>query len=136
MANTIFLALFPAVFGVALGWIAVRMGYLKRDYAPAFGAFVIKVALPFALLAGVIQMPLKEMPSSGYTLCLVAGFVGIYLVAVALGRSLFKNDLASSALQGLLCAFPSMAFSGVPILSSVVGTSVVRHTDRLLFLAA
>jgi len=76
MANTIFLALFPAVFGVALGWIAVRMGYLKRDYAPAFGAFVIKVALPFALLAGVIQMPLKEMPSSGYTLCLVAGFVG------------------------------------------------------------
>jgi hypothetical protein len=125
MANTIFLALFPAVFGVALGWIAARMGYLKRDYAPAFGAFVIKFALPFALLAGMIDMPLADMPSSGYIICLVGGFVGIYAVAVMLGRSLFKNDLASSALQGLLCAFPSMAFSGVPILTSVVGSRSV-----------
>jgi malonate transporter and related proteins len=125
MANTIFLALFPAVFGVALGWIAARMGYLKRDYAPAFGAFVIKFALPFALLAGMTEMPIADMPSSRYILCLVGGFVGIYAVAVILGRSLFKNDLASSALQGLVCAFPSMAFSGVPILTSVVGSRSV-----------
>jgi malonate transporter len=117
-----FLQLFPAVFGVAMGWLSARLGYVKRDQAQAFGAFVMRFALPFPMLAGIHHMSVSEMPSPGYTLSMLAGFVGTYVIAVLLGRSIFRNDLASSALEGLVCAFPSMAFAGVPILTSVVGS--------------
>ncbi|WP_334269992.1 AEC family transporter [Edaphobacter sp. HDX4] len=121
MVNTLFRALFPAIFAAALGWVAARAGYVKRDQAQAFGGFVMRFALPCALLAAILNMSVSQMPTVGYMLCMLAGFLGTYIIAVLVGRSLFRNDLSTSALQGLLCAFPSMAFSGVPILTSLEG---------------
>ena len=122
MFNTLFRALFPAVFVVVLGWLAARLGHVKREQSQAFGAFVMRFALPCALMAGILNMPVSDLPTMRYTLCMLAGFLGTYVITFLMGRSLFRNDLATSALQGLLCAFPSMAFSGVPILTSVIGS--------------
>jgi malonate transporter len=122
MVDILFRALFPAIFAVALGWLAARTGYVQRDQSRAFGAFVMRFALPCALLAGILNMPVSNMPTASYMLCMLAGFLGMYVITFLMGRFLFRNDLATSALQGLLCAFPSMAFSGVPILTSVEGS--------------
>jgi predicted permease len=121
MFNTLCIALFPPAFVIVLGWLAARLGYLKREQSSVLGTLVMQFALPLALLAGVLKIPLSELPSMRYALCLGTGFMGIYFIAFLLGRFLFRNDLASSAIQALLCAFPSMAFSGVPILGMVIG---------------
>src|ERR1700680_2042518 len=121
MYNTLWLALVPPSFVILLGWLSSRLGYLKKEQANVLGTLVMKFALPLALLAGVIKLPFSELPRMPYILCLATGFMGIYLIAFLIGRFLFRNDLASSAIQALLCAFPSMAFSGVPILGLVIG---------------
>jgi malonate transporter len=122
MYNTLCLALVPPSFVILLGWLSARLAYLKKEQASVLGTLVMKFALPLALLAGVLKLPFSELPRSPYILCLATGFMGIYLIAFLLGRFLFRNDLASSAIQALLCAFPSMAFSGVPILGLVIGS--------------
>jgi malonate transporter and related proteins len=109
MYNTLCLALFPPSFVILLGWLSARLGYLKREQASVLGTLVMKSALPLALLAGVIKLPFSELPRMPYIFCLGTGFRGIYLIAFLLGRYLFRNDLTSSAIQALLCAFPSMA---------------------------
>jgi malonate transporter len=121
MFNTLCLALFPPSFVIVLGWLAGRLGYLKREQSSVLGTLVMQFALPLALLAGVLKIPVSELPSMRYVLCLGTGFMGIYFSAFLLGRFLFRNDLASSAIQALLCSFPSMAFCGMPILGDVTG---------------
>src|ERR1700686_2971713 len=98
MYNTLCLALVPPFFVILLGWLAARLGYLKKEQASVLGTVVMKFALPLALLAGVLKLPFSELPRMPYILCLVAGFMGIYLIAFLLGRFLFRNDLASSAI--------------------------------------
>jgi malonate transporter and related proteins len=42
-----------------------------------------------------------------------------------IGRFVLRHDIGERALQGLTCAFPSMAYSGLPVLEAVVGPSGV-----------
>jgi predicted permease len=47
--------------------------------------------------------------------------MGTYLIALAVGRFVFKHDLRTATMQALVCAFPDMAYFGAPILAAVFG---------------
>jgi malonate transporter len=47
--------------------------------------------------------------------------MGTYLIALAIGRFVFRHDLRTATMQALVCAFPDMAYFGAPILAAVFG---------------
>jgi len=121
MTQTILAALLPVVFVVALGVLAARFHIIEKSAAPMFADFVVRFALPLALLGGVLNISPAAIENGPYLLSMLLGLMVPYAIAFGIGKLLFRHSLSESALQALVCAFPSMAYSGLPVLEAVVG---------------
>jgi malonate transporter and related proteins len=121
MTQTILAALLPVVFVVALGVLAARFGIIQKASSPIFAEFVVRFALPLALFGGVLKISPSAIENVPYLVAMVFGLMIPYAVAFGIGKAVFRHSVAESALQALACAFPSMAYSGLPVLEAVVG---------------
>lgn len=121
MTQTILAALLPVVFVVALGLLAVHRNIIEKKSASIFADFVVRFALPLALLGGVLNISPAAIENGPYLVSMVVGLMVPYIIAFAVGKAIFRHSLSESALQALVCAFPSMAYSGLPVLEAVVG---------------
>jgi len=121
MTQTILSALLPVVFVVALGLLAAKYNIVPKTSAPVFADFVVRFALPLALLNGVLKTSPAAIENVPYLISMLVGLMVPYVVGFAITRWLFRRSLAESALAALVSAFPSMAYSGLPVLEAVVG---------------
>jgi malonate transporter and related proteins len=125
MTQTILAALLPIVFVVSLGLLAARLGIVEKAAAPEFAEFIVRFALPIALFGGVLKISPAQIENGPYIVAMTVGLMIPYAIAFVIGRFVLRHDLGESALQGLTSAFPSMAYSGLPVLEAVVGPSGV-----------
>lgn len=114
-------ALLPVVILMFLGWLGGKKGYFKREDVSVLAAFVTRYALPFSLFLGALRTPPQKLQNLPFLWCMLFGFVGTYVLALLLGRFVFRNDLKTSTMQALVCTFPDMAYFGAPILAAVCG---------------
>ena len=121
MTQTILSALLPVVFVVALGMLAAQFGIVQKSAAPLFAEFVVGFALPLALFEGVLNVSPSEIKNGPFLLAIAVGLMATYVVALIISRTVFHRSLGESAMQAVTCAFPSMAYSGLPVLEAVVG---------------
>ncbi|HEY0802841.1 MAG TPA: AEC family transporter [Steroidobacteraceae bacterium] len=121
MTQIILSALLPVVFVVALGVLAAHFGIVQKSAAPLFAAFVVGFALPLALFEGVLNVSASAIKSVPFLIAIAAGLMAIYVVALIISQAIFHHSLSESAIQAITCAFPSMAYSGPPVLEAVVG---------------
>ncbi len=121
MIETILNGLLPVAFVIFLGWLACRIGLLKHDDAGVLATLVIRFALPFALFIGAVKTPPEKLENLGFGACLTFGLMGGYLIALLVGRYLFRHDLKTATMQALVCGFPDMAYFGAPILAAMFG---------------
>lgn len=121
MLNTILNGLLPVAFVIMLGWLAGRIGLLKHDDAGVLATLVIRFALPFALFEGAVKTSPEKLHNVGFALCLTLGLMGTYVIALGVGRFVFKHDLRTATMQALVCSFPDMAYFGAPILAAMFG---------------
>jgi predicted permease len=121
MLETILSGLLPVAFVIMLGWLSCRLGLLKHDDADVLATLVIRFALPFALFEGAVKTAPEKLGNVPFALSLVLGLMGTYLIALGVGRCVFRHDLRTSTMQALVCAFPDMAYFGAPILAALFG---------------
>jgi predicted permease len=121
MTETVLNGLLPITLAILLGWLSGRLGYLKHEDADIFAIFVLRFALPMALFLNAAATPPEKLYNLPYTLCLILGLMGTYVVALFTGLYVFRHDLRASTLQALVCAFPDMAYFGAPVLAVVIG---------------
>jgi len=119
--DTILNGLLPVAFVIVLGWLSGRTGVLKHDDAGVLATLVIRFALPFALFEGAVKTSPDKLHNVGFALTLTLGLMGTYLIALAVGRYVFRHDLRTATMQALVCAFPDMAYFGAPVLAAVFG---------------
>ncbi len=125
MTQTILAALLPIIFVVALGLLAARFGVIQKSAAPQFAAFVVRFALPIALFAGVLKISRAQLVNGHFIVGMLLGLMIPYAITIAIGRLAFRHTSSESALQALTSAYPSMAYSGLPVLEAVVGPAGV-----------
>jgi predicted permease len=121
MIETILNGLLPVAFIIVLGWLSGRIGMLRHEDAGVFATFVIRFALPFALFSAAATTPADKIINPGLALCLGFGLMVTYLLALAVGRFIFRHDLRTATMQALVCAYPDMAYFGAPILAAMFG---------------
>ena len=114
-------ALLPILFVVGLGWLAARTNVIPGSAAGHFAAFVVTFALPLSLFLAAANAKPSDLSDFAYILALVVGLIVTFAVGIVLGRLVFKHDMRASAIQGLSCGFPNMAYCGPPVLGAVVG---------------
>ncbi|GGF18170.1 hypothetical protein GCM10011611_25060 [Aliidongia dinghuensis] len=121
MIETILNGLLPVAFVIFLGWLSCRIGLLQHESAGVLATLVIRFALPFALFLGAAKTPPEKLENIDFGTCLAFGLMGGYLVALVVGRYLFRHDLKTATMQALVCGFPDMAYFGAPILAAMFG---------------
>lgn len=114
-------ALFPLVGVMGLGWISGKLGYLKRHDATTFASLVVRFALPFHLFVGALHTSPDKLQNLPFIAVLTFGLMGSYFISLLVGKVFFRQDIKTSAIQALVCAFPDMAYFGAPVLSVLIG---------------
>lgn len=114
-------ALVPIVFGIALGWIAGRLGILDADRIRVISVYIVKVALPIALFVGTFSFKPNQLENGSYLLTLMIALLVPWLIGLGVGFKAFRYQPAAAGILALNCAFPDMAYFGVPVVGVVLG---------------
>ena len=123
--SVIVLALVPVAFVILLGVLAGRRGLISPKKSEVLAALALDFCLPALLFAATAVMTLPELENWQFFLGIALGLLSIYVIALGLALTAFRQPAAASSLQALNSAFPNMAFMGVPVLMAVIGKSAV-----------
>ncbi len=121
MTYTIAAALLPIIFVVGLGYAAAWADIIPSSAAGVFSKLVVDFALPLSLFLAAAKSKPSDLSNWRYSVALLAGLLGTFVIAALVGRLVFRNDQRASAVQGLACCFPNLAYCGPPVLGAVVG---------------
>lgn len=125
MTTIILGALLPILFVAFLGWLAGRLALFGPKATNTLSIFVVRFALPLSLFLAAVRTRPEQLLNVRYVSSLAVGLIGTYLIGILLGRLVFGRDLQASALQGVSCSFPNLAYCGPPVLIAAVGAQGV-----------
>lgn len=120
MFQTILQALVPVVFVAGLGWLTGRLGVLDPQRIRSIATFIVTVALPAALFAGVFNFSPKQLENIPYLLTLALALMATWALGFILGRFVFLSTTPSAAMVALNSSFPDLAYFGLPVLTAVI----------------
>ena len=130
MINVILNALLPVVVTLGLGMLA---GW-HRDHdvrsAKSLNRMVLVYALPLALFAGTVTIPRPELLGDWPLLAvMVAGTVLPFTAALLIDLYLVHRPLKAAALQAMVFGMPAIAFTGLAILTPLIGKAATVVVD-------
>jgi malonate transporter len=130
MMNVILGALLPVIVTLALGMLAGWRRDEDTKAAEALNRMVLVYALPLALFAGTITVSRQELVNQWpLLLALLAGTVLPFLLAFLVDRYLVGRTMQAAALQAMAFGFPAIAFTGIPILTPLIGGKATIVVD-------
>jgi malonate transporter len=123
ISSTVVNALLPVVLTLLLGYVAGWHHDADVNVAAVLNRIVLTYALPLALFSGTVANSraqlLEELPLA---LALLIGLVAPYVAVVLIARFVVNRDWAQSAMWGLMMGSPATSFTGLPVLTAVVGS--------------
>ena len=130
MISVILGALLPVVVTLALGMLAGWHRDQDVGAARSLNRMVLVYALPLALFVGTITIPRSELIGDWPLLVvLLAATVLPFLVALLVDLYIVRRRLQAAALQAMAFGFPAIAFTGIPILTPLIGSKAALVVD-------
>jgi len=118
--QTILQALVPVVFVAGLGWLTGGLGVLDPQRIRSITTYIVTVALPAALFAGVFNFSPQQLENIPYLLTLALALMGTWIFGFVLARFVFRSATPSAAMVALNSSFPDLAYFGLPVLAAVI----------------
>jgi predicted permease len=115
----------PVIFVIALGFYAGRKKIIDPEGARNFSTYVMTFGLPITLFVGIFGFTPEQLENVPFLLTLVLALVVPFAVAIVLARWLFKKPVQEASLIGCNAGFPDMAYFGLPILATVIGSQAL-----------
>jgi predicted permease len=123
ISTTVLNALLPVVLTLLLGYLAGWHHDADTNVAAVLNRIVLTYALPLALFTGTVANSraqlLGDLPLA---LALLIGLLVPYVIVVLIAHYVVKRNWAESAMWGLVMGSPATSFTGLPVLTAVVGT--------------
>src|ERR1700759_1830475 len=130
MISIIVGALLPVVVTLALGMLAGWHRDQDVGAARSLNHVVLVYALPLALFAGTITIPRAELIGDWPLLVVLLAATAIpFLLALLVDLYIVRRTLRASALQAMAFGFPAIAFTGIPILTPLIGSNATVVVD-------
>jgi malonate transporter len=130
MISIIVGALLPVVVTLALGMLA---GWHRdQDVAAArsLNHVVLTYALPLALFSGTITIPRAELIQDWPLLVVLLAATAVpFVLALLVDLYIARRTLQAAALQAMAFGFPAIAFTGIPILTPLIGGNAIVVVD-------
>ncbi len=108
----------PIFLVIALGFAAVRTGFLAQSASQALGGFVLRIAMPALIFKALSSRPLAEVAD----LRLIAAYAGASTLTFAVIFAVFaRGPRPRAAMRALGAAAPNSGFVGFPIATLLIG---------------
>lgn len=111
----------PIYLGIALGFIAVHQGWIRRDEVKALGRFAVVIGVPAMLFRGVSQQSIGAVWNPDYLAIYTVGSLVTMGLVVAYSWRLRGRPFSLAAMQGLGASSANSMFVGYPIALQVLG---------------
>ena len=117
----IFQSLIPLAFVISLGWFAGWRHIIDARHSSSLATYVMSFSFPCLLFAKTATTSLQHLFDYQFIGGLSLGLLGMYLVLFLVNRYLRRMSLSHSCQTAFVCAFPDMAFMGIPIFLVLFG---------------
>jgi malonate transporter len=114
--------LVPICFCVAIGWLAGWLKILDTERIRTISTYVVIFALPALLFVGIFKFTIQELSEWKDLVTLLVAMLGTWVIAYVFGRYVLGIPPGESAILGLTCSFPNMAYIGVAVLTTLFAT--------------
>lgn len=112
------------VFGIVLtGYVAGRLGLLGEASASAVNAFVYYFSLPALLILFTARSSIGEIANFPFILVFLFGSISAALIAVVIGKYVFKIDRGRLVVHSLVSGFSNSAYMGIPVFLMAFGVN-------------
>lgn len=119
--STIINSIIPVFFVIFLGWLSGRNKIVGTEYKKAFADYVMMFSFPLLLFLHSYHADPKDLLDIRMVVTFTLSLMGIYVISYVASKFIFKYNSKESAQTAIVCAFPNMAFMGIPMLSSLIG---------------
>lgn len=121
--NVIFNQVGVLAFVMLLGFVAVKMGYIKAEVKDSISTLIIKLLLPCLIISSITS---KEINSNFLGEVLVVAAISLFSILAlffvgTLTAKIFKIPDKTSTLHKLLFSVGNVMFIGHPIITSAYG---------------
>jgi malonate transporter and related proteins len=130
MISVIIGALLPVVVTLALGMLAGWHRDQDVGAARSLNHVVLVYALPLALFTGTITVPRSELLRDWPLLIVLLAATALpFLLSLLVDLYFVHRTLRAAALQAMAFGFPAIAFTGIPILTPLIGDNAIVVVD-------
>lgn len=114
------------VFGIILtGYLAGYFKLLGDESSHAINRFVYYISLPVLLFVSMARVAADEIFNWSYIGAYLGTVILTLLLALSIGRWLFRLNLSESALFGMGSVFGNAAYMGIPIVLLAYGEAAL-----------
>jgi malonate transporter len=111
----------PIYLLVAVGFLAIKRGWMASADMRILGRFVAQFSLPALLFGSLARRPIAQVLHADYLAVYAAGSALSWGLTLAVSRWGLKRPLSLAAIQGMGAACSNSAFVGFPIVQQVIG---------------
>ncbi|MBV8046860.1 MAG: AEC family transporter [Paludibacterium sp.] len=123
--NQIFLSLIPVTFVIVLGWLAGYKNIVDKKHSSTLATFVMNFSFPCGLFLLTAGSKPAQLFNGNFVLAFWLGLMGMYAISFAIYKFVLGHQSHESAQGAFVCAFPDMAFMGIPIFTALLGKESV-----------
>lgn len=113
--------LIPVAFVICLGWFAGYKNVIDKHHGQSFANFIMNFSFPCLLFFITSTTNPKEFSDFKTVSVFALALVGMYFLTFLLYKWMSQRKIKDCAQTSFVCAFPDMAFMGIPILGSLLG---------------
>ncbi|WP_421856301.1 AEC family transporter [Oricola sp.] len=105
----------PVFLLIAIGYVAVRSGYLPDGLAEALNQFAARLAVPVLLFSAIGRLDLGEAFAAPVLIGFYAGAFTCFVIGIVMARSVFKRRPGEAVAVGFAATFSNSLLLGVAI---------------------
>ena len=121
----IFLSLIPVSFVIFLGWLAGRKKIIDNAHSHSMATYVMNFSFPCGLFMLTANSKPKDLFNGSFVIAFWLGLMGMFLISFLIYKFVLRRANHESAQGAFVCAFPDMAFMGIPIFTALLGKASV-----------
>ena len=112
----------PVVFLIILGFFAGHKQFISAEGAKNFSTYVVNFALPCTLFTGIFSFSEAQLENFPFVITILLPLVSTFLIGALFGFFVMKKSVPETGLFACNCGYPDMAYFGLPILTTIIGT--------------
>lgn len=121
--ETILTSILTLGLAMAIGFVAVKTGYISEDVKNAISKVIIKITMPILVITALTKVTLDraKIVNSLLVVAIAIGSIAVlYGIGILISR-MFRMDRPRAIVQQCLTAFGNVVFLGYPLIRAIYG---------------